>query len=286
MVLLFTYLAFFKHSYSDQHPKRLWIHHLERDLAGIGSNSDSGLWITGFDGRGVSPVVNDLVGSTVLGRHDNVHYLRGGNLEKNFGKGNGFDCNMFSGDCYIYWPFYFPVSDALMSAVYIPQDPPVFSGKSIDESDKPFSLTAISDNSLPDNKRRISVVLTGPSHLTLIVRDNSNGLRIVQWGYGQSTEGISNTKFMNQDLPMSVPPPVRFEGIHYIQIGFGICKQQCVFRLEMIVDGNENVELSAYGHYVLMRDTNELKKLTSALPEWSVGAEWTFFVSKVIATYA
>ena len=74
------------------------------------------------------------------------------------------------------------------------------------------------------------------------------------------------------------------EGVRYIQVGLGLCPGACHYLLEMLVSGPEAVSVATAGHYVLMRDTAPLQRLTAGLPEWSVGAEWTKFVSKLIAT--
>ena len=46
---ILVYLSIFAQSYSEDRPKRLWIHHIDRDLTGLNEGKDSGLWVVGFD---------------------------------------------------------------------------------------------------------------------------------------------------------------------------------------------------------------------------------------------
>lgn len=294
----FLYLAVFSSSYSLSRPKRLWIHHLERDLSGLKEGKDSGVWVVGFDGQGLAPLLAQK------GRLDGRHYtssFRGTWLTpRSEGSepimtpvdythhGKGFNCAVMDGECYIYWPYYFPVAEALRESFYLPAAPPKLIGSGIEESNREFSLTATAKSSAvpAGSTRRISIMLTGPAHQMLIIRDRYGGSRVLRWGFIQTTSLAMHPNFREQDIPLRKAPVPRPDGVYYIQIGFGICQGSCAFRMELEVENDEKVEISAYGHYVLARNTPELIGLTAELPAWSVGAEWTYFVSKVIATSA
>jgi hypothetical protein len=298
VVILGTFicLALFSSSYSLSRPKRLWIHHLERDLTGLKEGKDSGVWVVGFDGQGMAPLLSDA------GRLDGRHYtssFRGTWLTpRSEGSepivtpvdythhGKGFNCAIIDGECYIYWPYYFPVAEALRESFYLPAAPPKLVG--IEESDKEFSLAVAAKSSTHSagSTRRISILLTGPTHEMLVIRDRYGGSRVRRWGFIQTTSLAAHPSFREQDIPLQKVPAPRPDGVYYIQIGFGICQGNCAFRMELEVENDEKVEISAYGHYVLARNTPELIDLTAELPGWSVGAEWTYFVSKVIATSA
>lgn len=289
IVCVLVYSVFVGEAYSSERPKRLWIQHLDRDLTGLrrGAGRDSGLWITGFDESGLAPLKEHIAG---LDNGQRAMYLRGeGLLTSDLvspDKHNGVICEV--GDCYTYWPHYFPVAEALRDSVYVPDVVPVFAGRREDESDKRFSLhvasAAVSDGAAATGVRRVLVTMTGPSHMTLIINDRARGTRLLQW------RQLLNTHSGSTEAPVwgefSALPPVRAEGVHYVQIGFGLCERDCLYRAELLVAGEDEVVLSAYGHYVLMRDTAALQRLALALPRWSVGAEWTFFVSKLVATIA
>jgi len=276
-------------AYSSEHPKRLWIQHLDRDLTGLsnGAGRDSGLWIIGFDESGLTPLKEHIAG---LDNGDRAMYLRGESvLTSDLAspiKTNGVICEV--GDCYTFWPHYFPVAEALRDSVYIPDVAPVFNGVPEDESDKQFSLQVstgiVGTNEELAGVRKVVVTMTGPGHMTLIINDRARGARFLKWRQLLNThwDGV-DTGPWGEFLPA---PPVREEGVHYVQIGFGLCEHNCLYRAELLVEGSDDILLSAYGHYVLMRDTAPLQRLSQALPKWSVGAEWTFFVSKLIATRA
>ncbi|CAM9176486.1 unnamed protein product, partial [Ectocarpus fasciculatus] len=53
---IFFYFLFVSAPYSVSRPKRLWVHHVDRDLTGRGEGKDSGLWVVGFDALGLSPI--------------------------------------------------------------------------------------------------------------------------------------------------------------------------------------------------------------------------------------
>ena len=221
-VLCLGYCVVFSAPYSAAaRPKRLWVHHVQRDLTGLGGGTDSGLWLVGFDGSGLDalkppPYSLQDTGSAWL--HDsNYQNLRGGEGERRRDwrvapNGRGFNCDINSGECYIYWPYFFPVAEALLDSLYIPDDgrnrnhgerEEVEGGSArdgergrdkeaslFDESDKRFTVTSSETKDVPLETlksfgvnadsvtaaaapvRRVSIVVTGPSHLTLVIKDN------------------------------------------------------------------------------------------------------------------
>jgi hypothetical protein len=283
-------------SYNILRPKRLWIHHLERDMTALHEGKDSGLWVVGFDGLGLSPLSKNAISPNLDGRYSTSSF-RGTWLEyRQYGipgsqfveasfdtHRKGFNCGVMDGECYLYWPYYFPAAEALRDAYYIPSNAPKFDGNIEEESEKKFDFDVTSTTST-DSTRKINMILTGPTHLAVIIRDGASGTRILKWGWQQISNENLKSKLITSNLEYSDPDPVRLDGVHFIQVGFGGCVGSCIFRMELLVQGNKEIEISAYGHYVLMRSTEELKKLASDLPDWSVGAEWTYFVSKVVAT--
>lgn len=295
MLCLFCYSSLVRSSYSESRPKRLWVHHLERDLTGRGEGTDMGLWIVGFDAQGLSPISAADSAKRLDGRYRTSSF-RGSWLSGDVKSTDlvswpgtdehrkGFNCGFLNGECYLYWPYYFPVAEVLRDAFYIPTKGPVFKSGSADESSKIFTMTA-KTNELNNGIRIIEIFMSGPSHLTLVLRDNHRGNRILRWGVLQSTEEETKKAFMLRDVGLAAAPSARWlDGTHYMQVGFGTCTKACLFRMKVEVRGSEAVDISAYGHFVLMQSTKELTQLQDELPSWAKGAEWTNFVSKLIAT--
>jgi len=101
-------------------------------------------------------------------------------------------------------------------------------------------------------------------------------------------------------LYMKEVPPLRPEGIHYAQIGFGFCGTlpsdhatplgestqpfpgKCTLHIGLAICGPDPVDVSLYGHYVNIQTTPAMEKLNKELPEWSKGAEWAHFVSHLV----
>ena len=293
---IFLYFCFISVPYSDSRPKRLWVHHIDRDLTDRGEGNDSGLWVVGFDALGLSPISDSEYISPQLSGLHRTSSFRGTWFPDDSRKDltsrptvqesrQGFNCAIMSAECYLYWPYYYPVAEVLRDAFYIPAKPPLLKGGSGDESTKIFSLSATSGEIL-NGKRFVEIFLSGPSHLTLVLRDNDYGKRIISWGTVQTTEESSKSEFINKRIELSKPPTSRLDGSHYLQIGFGSCTGSCLMRMRLEIEGTDNIDVTAYGHYVLVRSTEELTQLAKELPSWARGAEWTYFVSKLISTTA
>ena len=79
-------------------------------------------------------------------------------------------------------------------------------------------------------------------------------------------------------------PPLRPEGIHYAQIGFGLCDipNKCHLQVGLVICGEDLVEVAVYGHYVALQNTSAMHKIDTDLPSWSKGAEWAHFVSHLV----
>jgi len=319
--------VFYSQTYSIDRPKRLWIHHVKRierqprgvtTMAQMNSRSSSsssidkdyahaaecGIWVSAFDNRGMSP-------------------FRGGQMDSLDGRNeHNAACEVASGDCYLRFPWYFPVSEVLRQNVFIPT--PCYSSSDVREQDlqlilssAPFTLTEVSSAYVGRKLRVVRVVLYGPSHMNLIIRDNAGGARIKHWSLGSndlvrkeaaitaggslevslevsaddrlvstSPSGMVPPDHRIEAVHLTAPPPVRVEGIHFLQIGFGMCHHQnhhtCSTVLHMVVEGDDPLDIAAYGHYIDVPLTEQLQLFHRALPEWAKGAEWTNFPSYLI----
>lgn len=281
-------------------------------------------------------------------------------------------CDVASGDCYLRFPWYFPVSEVLRQNVFIPV--PCYSSSDVQRgqdlqlilSSAPFTSTddghgngdaaAAAVGGVESKLRMVRVVLHGPSHMNLIIRDNSSGSRLKRWSYFgggddsvlQKTAGLAaavdthhhhrpvviavslevsadddrlvrvlkKTETETTTTPPSggalpghhrvetihlhVPPPVRVEGIHFLQIGFGLCRHHqhhhhrdhphephhddntCSTVMHMLVEGDAPIDIAAYGHHTDVPLTTQLQLLQHSLPDWAKGAEWTNFPSHLI----
>lgn len=334
--LLFAYLIVFRSSYSAAHPKRLWIQRIERHYRSIdlrhprylpghigdmsltdGENilTDKGLWVSGFDERGLEPImpaIYDFYDGVVGDSSGSVHrymesiyrsYLTPNSLHY---ERNG-DCNMFNGDCFFAFPWYFPVPDALRHGLYLPlhgtagDDP--FNGPVDDKMRLGLRSHRLDQRALPPlpclergTFRLVEVDLHGPSHVNLALRDVSGGQRIVAWwlddlsvitNHADKVPGFVREDVLNK-LTCSAAP--RSEGIHYFHVGTGRCDAHpthpllCTHRRAFfLVDGQEAVEVVAYGHFVDLVKDPYVTGFIDSLPSWSKGAEWTKFPSVLIS---
>lgn len=272
-------------------------------------------------------------------------------------------CEVTSGDCYLRFPWYFPVSEVLRQNVFIPA--PCYSSSDVRGQDlqlimstAPFTGAGGDDAAVSSSVgggvgkklRMVRIVLYGPSHMNLIIRDNSGGSRVKRWSLGGDDSMVLKEEEEEEAAPTAAaavdhhhhhrtitvvslevsadddrlvrvlktpsggtpvpghrhrietvhlhePPPVRAEGIHFLQIGFGLChqhhhyhhhKQQqqqhdmCSTVLHMLVEGDDPLDVAAYGHYIDVPLTDELQLLQQTLPDWAKGAEWTNFPSHLI----
>ena len=287
IVLTVLFTTFYRYPYSNERPKRLWIHHLDRDLTGVGKGKDSGLWIVGFDAIGLNPLFETKKEHSLLNKIHRTSSLRGLWPQSVTGSDvhhtrQGFDCDRNNGECYLYWPYYFPVAEALTDAIYIPTKPPVFDGSFGEESSIAMIMETIS-GPLNGGTRIAKVLISGPSHLTVAIRDGKGGKTLLRWGMAVTTEGDKKGNIIGRSIKLQQVPDPRMDGIHYIHIGFGKCVGHCFFRLDIEVLGSNEIWVSAYGHYVLMKSSEELMSIKSELPSWSRGAEWTDFTSKIVS---
>lgn len=265
MVPLLLIFAIATDSYSATRPKRMWIHHVQRDRTGADGSPhvDHGIFMTAMDGRGMYPFLPGLGSSRV----DVPPQLNENNRRVNY-------CSNSNGDCYFEFPWLYPVADAMRDSFYIPtQKPPAFPEKS-----KVVMTLSSQAEALPGQYRYITILLTGPAKMNLIVRDNARGNRIVGWD-------------INIDRPKSTPPhylppsPARPEGIYYIQVEFGLCPNDvCEGEVRLKVKGNSFIEVAAYGYYMSLQDAATDSLLTS-LPDWAKKAEWSSCPSIIVSKF-
>lgn len=280
--------TFYLQPYSAHRPKRLWIQHLHRtvhhysehDIAhglnplisspgsvigGVASSvsgviapvkakatlkEDCGVWISAFDEQGMTPL-QSLGVSRLDGRHK-----------------ASTQCNVWNGDCYLQFPWYFSVSEVLRDSHYIPTACPsdILPAQQLklllSSTAVPPPAAAIAVGKHSADLRLVKISLHGPSHMHLILRDNSQGQRIVKWciaSHADSVPNSANMKSLPDDavhmrvtsdgatgdvisaqyvaaadatasadknsavLNLIAPPAARAEGVHYLSVGFGLC---------------------------------------------------------------
>ena len=261
---LLLVLAVTTSSYSSQHPKRLWMHHVHRDqIFEDGTTKvDHGILVTAMDGRGMYPFLPSLTSGEVA----NVPtVMNENNRMVNY-------CNSWNGDCYFQFPWLYPVADAMRDSFYIPtQKPPDFPEKS--KLFMAMSSTTTADPLI----RHIAISLRGPPRMNLIVRDNASGQRIEGWDIDISRK-MPDAHFVK-------PSPARPEGIHYIQVEFGLCLHDvCEGEIFLKVQGSASVQVAAYGYYMSLAD-DATHSLLTALPDWATGAEWSSCPSSFISKF-
>jgi hypothetical protein len=297
--ILFYTILFNNVAYSVARPKRLWLQHVDRvieknDKGMITTTHDHGIWVSAFDGQGLNPLV-DLHHSQIKHKH----------REK-------ASCNVGDGDCFMSFPWYFPVPDSIRDSMYIPtQSPPVpieptsrlqliLTSTAISRDmtlDKVQKQNVGGDSGDAGEYRFIDVAVVGPTHMALVIRDHAAGSRIVGWDLSNMNDiTIDQTGSINQDSQsraflafkessLVTPYSPRSEGIYYLQIGFGLCPSNaCTKVIRLKVKGNEPVEFSAYGHYVEQWEEDpSLQAFHNSLPKWSQNAYFTQFPSMLVS---
>ena len=68
-----------------------------------------------------------------------------------------------------------------------------------------------------------------------------------------------------------------FSGIPYPKEGV-----HCTLQIALAVCGDEEVDMSIYGHYTDITTSPEMERLDSELPVWSKGGEWAHYVSHLV----
>ena len=153
------------------------------------TNTDCGLWVLGFDEQGLAPL--EKLGIPRLdGRYSHT-------------------CNVWDGDCYLKFPWYFSVSEVLRNNYYIPTACPV--GMKSAELLKVHLYNHILSQQVINNiqsmatsdyalyhLRLVRISLQGPAHMHMILKDNALQQRIVRW-YIPSTSTSATTTSTTTD---------------------------------------------------------------------------------------
>ena len=245
-------VALLRPPYSPDHPKRLWIQHILREFrdpqdlslssAGV-VKRDSGIWITAFDFLRFSSLTNWA--PSLDGRHAN----------RGDGHGGASGCDLIHGGCYLSFPYYFPIADVLTGTHYLPAPDPIagtaktepLSTRGGGVEDRVGSMGAAQFGDLPrvtvhseqiswnvaTKKRRVRVTITGPDHMSLVLRDSevtqpeppkfSGGTTTDESATVRSyslTQGGSSV-LVGWSITDGALPPPRFEGVRLVQLTHG-----------------------------------------------------------------
>ena len=196
LLLVLTYSALFLSPYSTTVPKRLWVQHVERTIESLDGTRhyDHGLWISAMDKQGLLPLQQAGISQALDSK----------NLK-------AASCDRFNGDCYMKFPWYFPVADGIRDSMYIPTaEPPrpLSPTFQFSLSSKPRLMHSQSEDTQIQSQsqkqtpsqiqaqiqaqtqaktrtqtqtRLLHVHLQGPSHMTLVLRDGAQGRRVLAW---------------------------------------------------------------------------------------------------------
>ena len=141
--------------------------------------TDSGIWITSFDFLRFAPLTRWV--PSLDGRHAGRGDHHGG----------ASGCDHSFGGCYLAFPYYYPIADVLTGNHYLPApDPLLASEEALPEAistDAPAGVgsRAAAAGTLPrvavrmeelswdaaTGKRRVRVAVSGPDHMSLVLRD-------------------------------------------------------------------------------------------------------------------
>lgn len=312
MGIWYLYVMCFTTSYTDLHPKRLWIQHVERtyplkyiqeinpklsllsetkkviQINGEDYVQDYGLWVLGFDSQGLVPIDKHILEAVdpQFQSKDDPHGLTLGKLHQ------ASHCEPSNGDCYAAFPYYFPVPDVLRDSVFLPTATQ-FVVKDVEDLKLTVHKHPVDTRS---KKMLVSIEVSGSSHVHLVLRERKHaGQLITRWFLDEESLALPSDQITTEIIEshLKTVDPLRWDGVRYMEVGFGQCsakKEICQKRIWMEIDtqyfhhDEQLVEVIAYSHYVDELETKEVMKLIEHLPSWSKGAEWTRFPSKLTLT--
>lgn len=282
-VILFYTVVFNNTAYSTQRPKRLWLQHVERFIDstkdGVETSAhDHGIWVSAFDGQGLDPLAS----------------LPHTQLQPKY-RGNAA-CTVADGDCFMSFPWYFPVTETIRDSMYIPTKTPPTQRNSRSNLQLLLSTENLSADARNEGDYRfVDITVIGSSHMALVIKDNARGNRVVAWNLKNmhdvsDSHGAVNPKSISEavgafkEQDMVTPNPPRSEGVYYVQIGFGLCPGDvCSKVIRLKVKGSSPVEFSAYSHYVDTWEQDEsLQQFHQGLPKWAQNAYFTQFPSVLV----
>eukprot|EP01038_Epipyxis_sp_PR26KG_P015930 gene15930-21611_t len=253
--------------------------------------NDHGLWISGFDGLGLSPIRDAIQNYPTFS-------LKNNHIKKHHG-----ECNKYNGECYLHYPWYHPVAEVIADNMFIPTvaSPTIPSEKRLRLWANYIDTTYDNNSVISHHNEGIRLVelhVKGPCHMNIILQDelisfnqNNNNNNNNKKKSESSQYRIKRWDLSGQSLKSNLVPvsPIRHESIHYLSLSFGsmICSltDGCHKKILLEIIGVKPIEVSLYGHYTdaSIKESNPtLKSLDNHLPEWANGAKWTNFPSVLI----
>ena len=320
---LFFYVMLTTSAYSADRPKRLWIQHVTREYRNIpakeragyftllpsssstthnekhsqqdGVAKDYGLWVIAFDSQGFHPIDSYILSyyqEHGQGQGQSHSHGEGKSMHDYHNAYQKVQCDASNGQCYTQFPWYFPVAENLRDSYYLPtQQPPLLS------EEESFQLLVSSHKLVGSgqgkknknkNTRLIEIVLIGPSHMHLVLRNSPPSQvplkdRLVRWylnetlpsslssvtetlsryssaataatgaGRGAGSKPVYSEKelaAMSSKLQESVSA-MRWDQIFFFEVGSGLCPSGvCMKKVYVEVEGDQPIDVMGYGHYV------------------------------------
>ena len=247
--------------YTTERPKRLFVQHVHRkwhDVNGNIEKEDSGLWVNPMDYRGLAALMDDWP------------VLRTAPVKSNV-------CSKSGGDLYCDLPWLFPVSDMLGGGRWIStKDPDV---QKISLTSNREVLTRGSNG-----RQKIMVEVTGPTHMTAVIHEG-DGAKVVAWSFAHNMippradckcywvfhgdgapEAINSKQSFAEHLTTEGPKMKRY---NYAAFG-----EPRVWNFWIEVEGDAQVKLAVYGHYLDTPMTQSQEELFKTLPNWALEVSW------------
>jgi len=226
-------------AYGAATPKRLTIQHVTRsvlaDGGGAVASSESGLWVLPMDGRGLAPALAGARAGSWRAA------LRDGPVPR----------RADPSDCYMRWPWFFPLCDIVRGDAYAEAPPP--------ELPSPARLAATRAGDV------VAVAVRAPSSATLALRGDVAG-----WTF----EGV--------DGAAPPPPRPRADGVFLLQLTGGTCRDACDHALAVALAPGARLELALAAHHVEVDATPPILELLAELPAWAKGGEWGKWASELL----
>ena len=138
-------------------------------------------------------------------------------------------------------------------------------------------------NNTNNDLRLVTIEVSGPTRMNIIISDNNYGKRIIKWNLTGKKHDSTTTKTNDDDIYTTPYPTRRDDGTHYIQLIHGSCDNDICHRtISLLIKGKQIIKVAVYGHYIDLAGETIVHQFIERLPDWSKGAEWTNFPSELI----
>lgn len=235
--IIFLAIAF-RFPYNAEHPKRIYMQHISREWFRGDKllQQDSGMWINSLDYRNLHDHL-----------HQNLPFMLEGGQPRSPAPCVGVFCS---------FPWYFPIQEMVSGGMYIPSEKP------------PGSIQVEVVRDVHSHLRTLSLRISGPTHMALVLRQEGWALRDWSFGKVEVMDGERARVFDTSLAPFVYRSACRCYFLFRATGNSSIPWEfDLVFNNPNTSDRNLPLELVVYGHDMEAR-TPALEETLRTLPDW------------------